>query len=245
MNLKHHLAAAFLLLCASFAQADTVTAAGDPWPPFLDPEHAKQGVAVEIVAAALASQGHTLKFSFMPWQRALDGVKEGSIDILVGAWHTQEREAYLLFGESYLSNDLKFIKRKDDAFAYTGIDSLKGKTIGTVRGYGYGDAFEKANNFKKQEAAELMPSILKLVGGRIDLTLEDEVVARSLISKNQPDALDKLAFVDPPLSSNPLHIAAGQKNPNKAKIIEAFNKGLAEIKGNGTLDEILSRNGLK
>ena len=53
------LLAGIVLLCASLAQADTITAAGDPWPPFLDPEHAKQGVAVEIVTAALASQGHS------------------------------------------------------------------------------------------------------------------------------------------------------------------------------------------
>lgn len=239
------LLAGLSLLCASVVHADTITAAGDPWPPFLDPEHAQQGVAVEIVTAALANQGHTLKFSFMPWQRALDGVKDGSIDILVGAWHTKEREAYLLFGEPYLSNDLKFIKRKDDSFTFTGIDSLKGKTIGTVRGYGYGDAFEQATHFKKQEAAELMPSVLKLLAGRIDLTLEDEVVARSLISKKQPDALDKLAFVDPPLSSNPLHIATGQSNARKTTIIEAFNKGLATIKADGTLAAILQRNGLQ
>ena len=239
------LLAGIALLCTSLAQADTITAAGDPWPPFLDPEHAKQGVAVEIVTAALASQGHTLKFSFMPWQRALDGVKDGSIDILVGAWHTQEREAYLMFGDAYLSNDLKFIKRKGDSFAYTGIDSLKGKNIGTVRGYGYGDEFANATHFKKQEAAELMPSILKLAGGRIDLTLEDEVVARSMISKKDPALLEQLEFVDPPLSSNPLHIATGQKNANKTKIIDAFNKGLAAIKADGTFDDILTRNGLK
>lgn len=234
-----------LLLGSATASAQIINAAGDPWPPFLDPNHPQQGVAIELVREALATQGHQLNFSFVPWQRALDGVKEAEYDVLVSAWKTQEREAFLEFSDAYLHNDIKFIKAKGVPFEYAGLDSLSGKTIGTVRGYGYGDAFEKASNFKRDEAATLMPSILKLIGGRIDLTLEDEVVAKSLISKENPALLEQIEFVAAPLSSNGLHVAAGLKNAKHAEIIEAFNKGLQIIKANGTFDEVLQRNGVK
>lgn len=234
-----------LLLGSATAAAQTITAAGDPWPPFLDPDHPQQGVSVELVREALATQGHQLNFSFLPFQRALDGVKEAEYDMVVSAWRTQEREKFLTFSEAYLSNDLKFIKRKGDPFEYAGLDSLSGKTVGTVRGYGYGDGFEKASNFKRDEAAALMPSILKLIGGRIDLTLEDELVAKSLISKENPALLEQIEFVATPLSSNGMHVAAGLKNPKHAEFIAAFNKGLQTIKANGTFDAILQRNGIK
>lgn len=240
------LLACFALLFGSATlHAQTITAAGDPWPPFLDPDHPQQGVAMEIVKAAFASQGHELKFNFVPWQRALDGVREGEYDVLVGAWKTQEREAFLKYSQPYLFNDVKFIKKKGSDFQYSGLESLTGKTVGTVRGYGYGDAFEQASNFKREEAANLMPSILKVIGGRIDLTLEDEVVAKSLISKENPGALEQIEFLSPPLSSNGLHVASGLKNPRNGEIIEAFDKGLQAIKADGTFDAILQRNGIQ
>ncbi len=90
-----------------------------------------------------------------------------------------------------------------------------------------------------------MPSILKVIGGRIDLTLEDEVVAKSLINKENPEALEQIEFVATPLSSNGLHVASGLKNPKHEAIIATFNKGFDTIKANGTFDDILQRNGIK
>ena len=46
------------LVLSGLLHAQTITAVGDPWPPFLDPEQPKQGLVVEIATAAFASQGH-------------------------------------------------------------------------------------------------------------------------------------------------------------------------------------------
>ncbi|WP_347506108.1 substrate-binding periplasmic protein [Pseudomonas anguilliseptica] len=243
MNKWLYVLALFFLPFLAYAQ--TLKAVGDPWPPFLDPNHPHKGVATEIAQAAFATQGYTVELNFVPWQRAIDGVTEGEFDILIGTWKTAEREGFLHFSKPYAANDLKLIKRKGDDFQFTDLDSLSGKTIGTVRGYGYGDAFEKASNFNREEAANLMPSVQKLVNGRIDLTLEDELVARSLISKEKPELLSEIEFVSPPLASNLLHVTAGLKNPNHEAIISAFDKGLEIIKANGELDAILKRNGMK
>jgi polar amino acid transport system substrate-binding protein len=234
-----------LALLPVLVSAETLTAVGDPWPPFLDPDQPNQGVATEIAQAAFATQGYDVKLSFQPWQRAIDGVRDGEFDMLLGTWKTPEREAFLQFSEPYAVNEMKFIKRKGDTFQYNGLDSLSGKVVGIVRGYGYGDDFMKASNFKREEAATLMPSLLKLASQRIDLTLEDELVARSLMSKEHPELLESVEFVSPPLSSNALHVSSGLKNPKHEAIIAAFNKGLATIKANGQLDAILKSNGMK
>ncbi len=235
---------AFLFGSAT-AVAQTINAVGDPSPPFLDPSHPQQGVVVELVREALATQGHQLNFTFVPWQRALDGVKEGEYDILVNAWKNHDRETFLGFSDPFLRNEIKFIKVKGTSFEYSGLDSLSGKTIGTVRGYAYGDAFEKASNFKRDEATTLIPNILKLIDGRVDITLEDELTAKSLVSKENPALLEQIEFVSTPLSSNDVHVAAGLKNPKHAEFIASFNKGLQAIKANGTFNTILQRNGIK
>lgn len=225
--------------------AETITAAGDPWPPFLDPDHPRQGVAMEIARAAFKSQGHDLEFAFVPWVRALDGVKNGEYDALLGTWWTKERTEFLEYSEPYLTNQIKFIKRKGDPFEFEELRSLEGKTVGTVRGYGYGDEFAEADFFTRQPVAKMITNVRKVVHGRLDLALEDELVARSLIAREDPSLIDQIEFTGNALSSEGLHVTSGLKNARHSMVIDAFNKGLKTIRENGTFDQILEQNNLK
>ncbi|MFZ6049796.1 substrate-binding periplasmic protein [Pseudomonas sp. CR3202] len=237
-----------LLLCLLFsapAWSQKIIAAADSYPPFADPTHPAQGICLQIVRAAFASQGYTVDMRFVPWARALSGVKSGEYDILPNAWWTQERAAFLLFSEPYLKNEIKFIKRKGDPFEYDGLGSLTGKTVGIVKGYGYGDEFLNATNFARPEVSQVLQNVKKLVRGRLDLTLEDEFVARWIIKNNAPDLMQKIEFTHNGLSSQQMHVASSLKNPRHKAIVDAFNKGLATIKADGTFDTILRENGLK
>jgi polar amino acid transport system substrate-binding protein len=233
-----------LLLSAS-SWSEKIIAAADPYPPFLDPSQPKQGIALQIVRAAYATQGYDVEMRFVPWARALSGINNGQYDILPDAWWTQERTTFMEFSEPYMKNEIKFIKRKGDPFEYKGLTSLSGKLVGIVRGYGYGDEFLNAINFHRSEVDNAVQNIRKLVLGRIDLTLEDEIVARSLIRRDAPDLLPQIEFTQNALSTQALHVTSGLKNPRHQTLIEAFNKGLATIKTNGTYDKILHENGLK
>ncbi|WP_192873387.1 transporter substrate-binding domain-containing protein [Aeromonas salmonicida] len=231
-----------LLALSTFgAHAASVTAAQDPWPPFVI--DANKGISVELVKRALATQGYELDMRIMPWARALSEVEEGNIDILVGAWFTEARTKSLRFSDEYLKNQVKFIQLAGGSFELNGLASLKGKSIGIVRGYGYGDDFMQAE-LNRQEAGDLPTNLKKLLDGRIDLTLEDEVVARAIMAQQGMDA-SKFAFTANALSTNPLHIASGVKNPRGQELIEAFNKGLAIISTDGTMDQILTSYGVK
>ncbi len=179
----------------------------------------------------------------MPWARALNEVRHGNIDVLVATWLTTERTSFLKYSEPYLENSVKFIKRKADGFQYNGLDSLSGKMVGIIRNYGYGDEFLNSKNFKKPEANDLVTNAKKLLAKRIDLTLEDEVVAKSTLSGAGMNLTD-FAFTDNALSVNPLHITVGLVNPNHMRYIKAFNEGLAEIKENGTFERILVKYGI-
>ena len=234
-----------LFVLGSFAaHAATITAAQDPWAPFVQKDTSSPGVSVEIIVEAFKTQGHTVNFKIMPWSRSLEEVKAGRVDVLVATWYTEDRTSYLKYSEPYLENSLKFIKRSGDSFEYSGIDSLKGKTVGIVRNYGYGDEFLNAKAFKKPEANDIVSNAKKLTAKRIDLTLEDELVAKSTLS-NAGMNLSDFAFTNNALSVNPLHVTMGLANPNHSEYINAFNKGLAEIKSNGTFDKILAKYGIK
>ncbi len=130
-------------------------------------------------------------------------------------------------------------------FEFNGLESLSGKTVGTVRKYGYGDAFLNAKNFNRFENNELVQNLKMLSKHRIDLTLEDEIVARHIIFNDAPELKDKLTFTKNSLSSQTLHVTSGLKNPKNKAIIASFNKGLAVIKRNGTYEDILKNYGLR
>ncbi|RSD30575.1 transporter substrate-binding domain-containing protein [Vibrio pectenicida] len=242
--MKNVLLLAVAALFSVQSVAATITAAQDPWAPFVQKDTSSPGVSVEILTEAMKTQGYDVDFKIMPWTRALNEVKDGRIDILVATWFTNERTAFLNYSEPYLENSLKFIKRKGDAFEYNGMDSLSGKTIGIIRNYGYGDDFLGASNFKKPEANDLVSNAKKLIAKRIDLTLEDELVAKSTLSGAGMNVAD-FEFTNNALSVNPLHVTSGLKNSNNGKYIDAFNKGLAEIKANGAFDKILAKYGIK
>jgi polar amino acid transport system substrate-binding protein len=220
-------------------QAEKITAVGDPWPPFLDPNRPNKGIVVEIATAAYATQGYELEMSFVPWARAIAGVRSASSDLLLGTWFTKERTEYLMYSEPYLDNAIKFIKKKGDDFEYSDVESLTGKSVGIVRGYGYGEEFSNAENFKKPEAKNLIINIRKLVAGRINLAIEDELVARSIMAKEDPELLDQVEFSKVDYSTNALHVTSGLANAKHKELIEAFNRGLAEIKASGKYAEIL------
>ncbi|AVX01490.1 transporter substrate-binding domain-containing protein [Vibrio vulnificus] len=232
------------LLLSCLSHAATITAAQDPWAPFVQQNNANPGISVEIVIEAFKTQGHDVDFKIMPWTRALNEVKDGRVDVLVATWFTQERTSYLNYSQPYLENSLKFIKRSGDGFEYNGMDSLSGKNVGIIRNYGYGDEFLKATNFNKPEANDLVANAKKLLAKRIDLTLEDELVAKATLSGAGMNLSD-FDFTNNALSVNPLHVTSGLANAKNGEIIEAFNKGLAEIKANGTFDKILMKYGIQ
>lgn len=237
--------AIILFVALSIAQAKIVTSSCDPWPPFVDPDHPKLGLSIEIVREAFKTQGYKLKHEFKPWARAEDGVKKGKYDILPNTWKTDKRLKYLKYSNPYATNKIKFVSRKGDTFEYKGLKSLKGKKIGVIRGYGYGDVFMKARGYKLYPLADFIQNVKKLNLKRIDLTLEDEIVARNLISKKDPELIKGIRFTKNALSSNDLYVTCGLANPRHKEIINAFNKGLKKIKANGTLKKIFKSYGLK
>ncbi|MDE1462226.1 substrate-binding periplasmic protein [Spartinivicinus poritis] len=236
----------WLCVFSSICNAAKIVGTGVVWPPFFIQNDSGQGIAVEIVTEALKREGYELEMKFLPWARAVDGVKKGSYDALVGVWWTEKRTKFLSFSDHYLENSIKFIKLKDDDFEYNGLSSLDKKKVGIVRDYGYGDEFLSAKNFNKPIASSIMKNLKKLVAKRIDLTLGDEIVTRALIA-NQEDTtlIEKIAFTENALSINKLHFGVGLVKPNHKTIIDKFNSGLKKIKSDGTFNKLMMKYNLK
>lgn len=227
------------------AETNIITAAHCSYPPFIDYNSSEQGLSMEIVRASYETQGYKVKLINVPFARAIAGVRKGIYDILPNTWLTDERQEFLLFSVPYIYNEIKFIKLKNDDFEYFGLESLTGKRIGTIIDYGYDNEFLQADNFVRDSVTDFLMNIRKLIVKRIDLTLEDEIVATRRIINEAPELMEKISFTENVLTRKGIYVTAGYENPKHEELIEAFNKGLKIIKENGTYDAIMKKYGLK
>ena len=125
-----------------------------------------------------------------------------------------------------------------------GLKSLKGKRVGVIRDYAYGDTFNSADNFVRDPAGDFVTNVLKMVRGRVDLTLEDEYVARYEIARNLPSLEAQVDYSPQPLSTNSCQSAIAQNRPQAGHIIFAMNRQLAHMRSEGLIAKILRAHGL-
>lgn len=232
------------LLAASMARSDTLSGATLEWPPFTSSALNAGGVVSDIVTQVFARAGHDLEIKFLPWDRVLNETKAGNIDVLVGLWYSEERNRDYVISEPLLMNRIVFIKPQGDSFEYTGLESLTGKKVGIVRNYTYSDDFNAASNFKKLATGSLESNLKKLAAKRIDLTLEDEIVARHLINTKLPELKDRLAFTPQAMDEQGIRVAISRANPDAERLIAAFNRDLAAYKADGSYQRAIQQHGL-
>ena len=80
-----------------------------------------------------------------PWARAERKARSGG-GLVFGLPKNPDRLRELHYSEAVASNTLWIVTRSDATFPFESLADLKGKTIGAVRGYGYGDEFEQSRN---------------------------------------------------------------------------------------------------
>lgn len=229
------------LFCqTSLAQTINVVHSGK-WPPYADAGLPEQGLAVELVTTALKRAGYTPVVNIDSLDRILEGGRLGVYDVFATPWFSEERNQYLHYSEPYLESYIRFIKKKDKKFEYESFADLKGVMIGVVAGYAYDEAFNESRDIIKISERNLIQNLLKLNQGRIDLTLDDELVLQYEINQYMPNSMPQFQLLPKPLAVRGIHIGVSRENPKHEKIAADFNKAIADMKKDGTYDLIVSK----
>jgi len=235
--------ASFLLLSLMFVQSalalDLTVVHSGTWPPYSAEELPQQGLAIDLVVTALKRAGYNPQLRVDSLDRILEGGKIGVYDVFATPWYSDERNEYLAFSEPYLETYIRFIKRKDKKFEFNSFADLKGMMIGVVKDYAYDDEFNQSRGLIKISERNLIQNLLKLNQGRIDLTLDDELVLQYEINRYLPNSADKFELLAKPLAVRGVHIGVSREHPDHAKIVAAFDKAIADMKKDGTYDKIV------
>ena len=228
-----------LTFFASIASADELQVATSEWVPYVGKELPNQGLAIDLVNRALVRAGHTTAVTIQSWSRTLEGADIGVYDLIAAAWYSKEREKSFIFSKPYLYNEIKLLKNTASNFKFSSISDLEGKTVGVLKGYAYGEQFNRARGILRVPGIHVLQNIKRVISGEIELTLDDERVLKYEIKHNISLNRDRLLFLPNPVSKNGLHIAVSRQNPKHKEIVQAFDKAISAMRKDGSYDRII------
>ncbi|MFC3150569.1 substrate-binding periplasmic protein [Litoribrevibacter euphylliae] len=238
------------LLLVSHAHSDTITIRSDVWFPMNgEPGSAQPGYMIELAQTILSKHGHTVDYRLMPWERALNEVRLGTEDCVVGAY--KEDAPDFIFPEEHwgMDNSAFYIK-KGGPWRYTGLDSLDTIKLGVIGGYAYGDEFDEYVKQNKHDNIQtvkgdnaLEKNIKKVIAGRLTTFIDSPlVVAAKLKEMGMEGNIDEAGTLGDP---SPMYIACSPVKPNSKDYIKLIDDGTKALRASGELDAIMAKYGLK
>ena len=239
---------------AAPAQADDIKIRADPWLPYSGGgEMNPAGYMVEMAKAIAEANGHTIQYRTLPWTNALDAVREGKADCVVGAYKS-DAEGFAFPEVGWGPSGNVFWGLAEQKWRFNGLASLDTVKIAVLEDYSYGDELD---GYIKQHAGdaarlEIVPAVgrgvvrllARVIGKRVDAIIEDRnVLAYALEqAKMEPGRVVSLGETGEPEN---VYIACTPADPRGQQYADMFGKGTAQLRASGKLAEILGRYNLK
>lgn len=227
---------------AAMAAAETVTytVGTEPYfPPFeyADENNSNEiiGFDVDLMNAIAEDQGFEIVWKDLEFDALIPALQSGQIDIIVsGMTITEEREESVDFSDPYINAGLALAVAEDNE-DITSVDDLEGKVVAVQQG---STGAAKADELEAEGLVEeviylphVTDIIMNIQSGRADAMINDLPV--TIAYSNQHQGVIKI--VDDQLQSESYGFAVRTGN---TELLEKLNTGLANVKEDGTYDEI-------
>ena len=232
--------AVFLFSGAASAE-QTVRLMANTSPPYADQKLPERGLAIELVNHIFARTDYAADITIENWSRAVEGARIGVYDGLAAAWYSDDRSKDLQFSEPYLSSKLMILKLRSNPRNYSKLQDLAGARLGVRVDYAYGIDFDAIPNLTLVEENHLIQNLLKLQNGSVDVVIGDRRSIIMQLNEYMQDRITDFAVVDMPLPDVQRHVAASRDLAGHDKLIEQFNRALAETRKDGSLEAIIAR----
>ncbi|MDR3514380.1 MAG: transporter substrate-binding domain-containing protein [Azospirillaceae bacterium] len=209
-------------------------------PPFMYlASNGPAGIYPALIREIFKRVGDTVTIQAVPWKRAISELDAGTTGV-GGIYKNSERLTKYDYSDKLFDEVVNIYVARGKGFAYSDSASLSGKTIGTIRGWSYGDDFDaaaKAGKFQVEEVAGDQQNFEKLVSGRLNAVLAIRESADTAIASG--DQTTRVEALPTPLSVNPSFIAFN-KSAAKTGLIAQINQALAAMRADGTYTKIVS-----
>ncbi len=197
------------------------------------------GIDVDIMAAVAADQGFQYEMQSLGWDAAVAAVQAGQADgLIAGATIKQERiDSGWIFSEGYYDATQTFVVAEGseiDTF-----EELSGKKVAVKNGTAGADF---ANSLKDQYGFEVVvfedsPTMYQdvILGNSVACVEDTPIMGDSIKTGNLP------LQIPAGMESEGAPYGFAIMNEANQELLDMFNAGLANIKENGTYEEIIAK----
>lgn len=197
------------------------------------------GIDVDIVAAIAEDQGFDYEMRSLGWDASIAACQSGQADgMIAGASITQERkDSGWMFSDGYYTATQTMTVPTDSDI--TGFDDLEGKTVAVktaTQGAAYAESLKDQYGFNITYFEDSPTMYQAVLGGQCVACFEDTPIMQANI-KNSGLALKVLEDT----ANEGGEYGFAIFNADNQELLDMFNAGLADIKANGTYDEILAK----
>ncbi len=238
-----------LLTVAALPQAkadfDEIRLTTVNWEPFYDEGIEQQGFITALTREAFERAGYDTEVDFVPWARAMYDVEQGVRHVLLGAYYTEERAETFIASDRLYTTRVGLVALEDlGRDSYDSLRDLSDYDIGYGRGWATSEEFDQADYLNRIPEDDNVLNVRKLYADRIDMIAMnfDRFMA---ITREEGVDPDEAVFLDPPLQESGLYLMVSRAIPNGEELVEEFNRALAEMRQDGTYDEILEGLGVR
>ena len=211
---------------------------------FLDTQTNKiQGVMVDIITAVGKQAGFEVQVEPMQFSALIGALTSNRIDVIAAAMYiTEPRKQVIDFSDPiYTYGDGLFVP-KSDTKEYASLEDLKGLAVGAQVGTAYVEPLQKSGLFSEVKIYETIPDIIRDVNaGRLKAGFADlPIVAYNLQQGRFPEVRLVKSYKRMVVGS----VGIGVRKTDQ-ELLKKVNSGLAKIKEDGTLKQILAKWGLQ
>jgi len=171
------------------------------------------------------------------WDGMIQAVSDGQYDMAAdGITITDERAQVVDFSDGFINIDQRLLVRKgEDRFTTVqGFIDDTALIVGTQTGTTNFETISKLVAADRIRAYETFPfAVQSLIAGDIDAVIIDETAGQGYLGVNA----DQLQLIGESMSSDQL----GYIFPKGSSLVSAFNAALAELRANGTLDNLATK----
>jgi polar amino acid transport system substrate-binding protein len=202
-------------------------------PPFMyaDRQGRPRGVYPVLLSAIFAELGLRLELLPLPWVRALTGLDRAEHGV-GGLFANQERLAKYDYGQPLLVETVRLYVRRGGMRQFNGLQDLKGLRVGALRGWSYGDEFDKARKdglFQVEVVSTDKQNFGKLERDYLDAVLAVEQTGDAVLAEGD---FPSVRMVATPITENPSYLAF-HKSTAQQELLARVDAVVARLRASG------------
>ena len=216
----------------------TITIANGDWPPYMGKTLPAGGPVSKLTEEAFAAEGIRVVYQYMPWRRGLEETRRGRFDGALGWAHTPDRDADFLFTDAVMTTHIVLFHPKAKPIAWQNLQDLAPYRLGGVAGFTYGEEFDRlvsAGTLKLELSTADDINLRKIAVRHLDASPIDREVGLYYLATSLQAFADRVAYNPKEIGEAPHYLLIPKGSPQRAELVERFNRGLAKLRASGQL----------